>query len=62
MQAYNSIMCGSFCFGLIDFMLKGKSYKHTKCVIQMCLYKEYINLFSPNDYEKYHKIILKKFQ
>ena len=61
-QAYNSIMCGCFCFGLIDFMLKGKSYKYTKFVIQMCLYKEYINLFCPNDYEKYERIILKNFQ
>ena len=55
-------MCGCFCFGLIDFMLKGKSYKYTKFVIQMCLYKEYINLFCPNDYEKYDRIILKNFQ
>ena len=23
-QAYNSIMCGYFCFGFINFMLKGK--------------------------------------
>ena len=23
-QAYNSIMCGYFCIGFIDFMLKGK--------------------------------------
>ena len=25
MQAYDSIMCGYFSIGLIDFMLKGKS-------------------------------------
>ena len=24
-EAYNSIMCGYFCIGFIDFMLKGKS-------------------------------------
>ena len=24
-QAYDSIMCGYFCVGFIDFMLKGKS-------------------------------------
>ena len=24
-QAYNSILCGYFCIGFIDFMLKGKS-------------------------------------
>ena len=34
-QAYNSIMCGYFCIGLIDFMLNGKSLL------------EYTNLFSP---------------
>ena len=46
-QVYDSIMCGYFCTGFIDFMLKGKSLL------------EYINLFSPNDYEKNDKIILK---
>ena len=39
-QAYDSIMCGYFCIGFIDFMLKGKSLL------------DYTNLFSPNDYEK----------
>ena len=30
MQAYDSIMCGYFCIGFIDFMLKGKSLlEHT---------------------------------
>ena len=48
-QAYDSIMCGYFCIGFIDFMLKGKSLL------------EYTNLFSPNDYEKNDKI-LKIFQ
>ena len=43
-QAYNSIMCGYFCIGFIDFMLKGKSLLG------------YTNLFSPNDYEKNNKI------
>ena len=46
-QAYNSIACGYFCIRFIDFMLKGKSLL------------EYTNLFSPNDYEKNDKIILK---
>ena len=32
-------MCGYFCIGFIDFMLKGKSLLH------------YADLFSPNDYE-----------
>ena len=49
-QAYDSIMCGYFCIRFIDFMLKGKS------VLQ------YRNLFSPNDYEKNDKIILKYFR
>ena len=49
-QAYDLIMCGYFCIGFIDFMLKGKSLF------------EYTNLFSPNDYEKNDKIILKYFQ
>ena len=46
-QAYNSIVCGYFCIRFIDFMLKGKSLL------------EYTNLFSPNNYEKNDKIILK---
>ena len=48
-QGYDSIMCRYFCIGFIDFMLKGKSLL------------EYTNLFSPNDYEKNDKIILKYF-
>ena len=48
-QAYDSIMCGYFCIGFIDFMLKGKSFL------------DYTNLFSPVDYEKNDKIILKYF-
>ena len=42
-------MCGHFCIGFIDFVLKGKSLS------------EYPNMFSPNDYEKNHKKILKYF-
>ena len=34
-QAYNSIICGYFCIGFIDFMLKSKSLP------------DYTNLFSP---------------
>ena len=49
-QAFDSIMCGYFCIGFIDFMLKGESML------------DYANLFSPNDYEKNDKIILKHFQ
>ena len=40
-------MCEYFCNGLIGFMLKGK------------IVLEYTNLFSPNEYEKNDKIILK---
>ena len=43
-------MCGCSCVGFVDFMLKGKSLL------------EYTNLFSPFDYEKNDKIILKYFQ
>ena len=43
-------MCGYYYIGFIDFMLKGKSLL------------EYTNSFSPNNYEKNVKIILKYFQ
>ena len=46
MQVYNLIICGYFCFGFFDFMLKGKSLQ------------DYKNLFSPKEYEKNVKIIL----
>ena len=49
-QACNSIMCGYFCIGFIDFMLKDKSLL------------EYANLFCPNKYKRNDKIILKYFQ
>ena len=40
-------MCGYFCIGFIDFLLKRKSSL------------EYANLFSPNEYNKNEKVILK---
>ena len=50
-QSYDSTMCGYFCIGFIDFMLKSKSLL------------EYTNLFPPDDDdEKNDKIILKYFQ
>ena len=49
-QAYDSLMCGYFCIVFIDFMLKGKSLL------------KYTNLFSPNEYKKNDKKILKYFQ
>ena len=48
-QAYDSIMCGYFCIGLINFMFDGKSLA------------AYTNLFSPNDFKKNDDIILKYF-
>ena len=47
-KIYESI-CGYFCIGSIDFMLKGKSLL------------DYTNLVSPNDYEKNDKILPKYF-
>ena len=49
-EANDSILWGYFCMGFIHFMLKGKSLL------------DYVNLFSPNEYEKNDKIILKYFQ
>ena len=49
-EAYDSTMCGYFCTEFIGFMLKGKSLL------------EYTNLFSPDEYKKNGKIILKYFQ
>ena len=48
-QAYDSIMCGYFCIGFINFMFNGKSLT------------DYTNLFSPNDFNKNGYIILKYF-
>ena len=43
-------MYGYFCIGFIDFMLKGKSFS------------EYASIFSPDEYKKNDKIILKHYQ
>ena len=48
-QAYDSIMCGYFCIGFINFMFNGKSLT------------DYTNLFSPNDFNKNDDIILNYF-
>ena len=48
-QAYDSIMCGYFCIGFIDFMFKRKTLT------------EYTNLFSPSDFTKNDNIILNYF-
>ena len=49
-QANNSVMCGYFCIGFIDFMLAGKKLT------------DFTNLFSPHDFEKNDKIILHYFK
>ena len=49
-QAYDSIMCGYFCIGFIDFMLAGKTLT------------EFTNLFSPNNFKKNDDIILNYFK
>ena len=48
-QAYDSIMCGYFCIGFINFMFNDKSLT------------DYTNHFSPNDFNKNDNIILKYF-
>ena len=48
-KAYDLIMCGYFCIGFIDFMLKGKNVL------------DQTNLFSTNKNEKNDKMILKRF-
>ena len=49
-QANNSVMCGYFCIGFIDFMLAGKTLI------------DYTNLFSPYDFNKNDSIILSYFK
>ena len=48
-QAYNSIMCGYFCIGFVDFMLAGKTLT------------KFTNIFSPNNFKKNYNIILNYF-
>ena len=48
-KAYDSIMCGYFCIGFINFMFKGNSLT------------DFTNLFSPNDFRKNDDIILNYF-
>ena len=49
-QTYNSVMCGYFCIGFINFMLKDKSLT------------DFTNLFSPNDLKQNDDIILNYFK
>ena len=48
-QAYDSIMCGYFCIGFINFMFNGNSLT------------DLTNIFSPNDLKKNDDIILNYF-
>ena len=48
-QSYDSIMCGDFCIGFIDFMLAWQTLT------------EFTNLFSPNNFQKNDDIILNYF-
>ena len=48
-QAYDSIMCGYYCIGFINFMFNGNSLT------------DYTSIFSPNDLKKNDDIILKYF-
>ena len=49
-QENDSIMCGYFYIGFIDFMLAGKKLT------------DYTNLFSPHDFKKNDNIILSYFK
>ena len=49
-QANDSVMCGYFCIGFIDFMLAGKKLT------------DYTSLFSPYDFKKNDDIILIYFK
>ena len=49
-QAYDSVMCGYFCIGFFDFMLKGKSLT------------DFANLFSPNHFKENSDIIFNYFK
>ena len=49
-QENDSVMCGYFCIGFIDFMLAGKKLT------------DYTNLFSPHDFKERNNIILSYFK
>ena len=49
MQAYDSIMCGYFCIGFINFMLEVKTLT------------DFTSFFSPYDFDKNDNIILSYF-
>ena len=49
-QVNNSVMCGYFCIGFIDFMLAGKKLT------------DFTSMFSPHDFKKNDDIILSYFK
>ena len=49
-QTYDSIMCGYFCIGFIDFMFKGKTLT------------EFTNLSYPYDFKRNDDIIMSFFK
>ena len=49
-QANNSVMCGYFCIGFIDFMFTGKTLI------------DYTNMFSPHDFNENDSKILSYFK
>ena len=49
-QTTNSVMCGCFCIGFIDFMLTGK------------ILTDFTSTFSPYDFRKNNDIILSYFK
>ena len=49
LQTCDSVICGYFCTGFIDFMLKGDNLT------------DFTNLFSPNNFKKNDDIILNYF-
>ena len=49
-QANDSVMCGYFCIGFIDFVLAGKKLT------------EYTSLFSPHDFKKSNDLVLYCFK
>ena len=48
-QAYDSILCGYFCIGFINFMFNGNSLT------------DFTNLFLPNDFKDNNDIVLNYF-
>ena len=49
LQAYDSVICGYFCIGFVDFMLKGNNLT------------DFTNLFSPNNFKENDDIISNYF-